>query len=223
MDNYSNGLAFLGGLFFILLIVGIILYVIMALGMYAMASKLRIENPWLAWIPVANIYLMGKIAGDQITLFKKDIPKLGLVLVIGAIAIGIISAIPVIGQLACIAYAVLSFATMYKIYRIFAEKNAVLYLVLSIIINVTAPFLILVASKNEPDLAIFNGAKSSGFSGSSGSGETPVYTRTVIPEPVSSPAPEPVVADAPEPVVETAPEPAMEPTTEPEQAEAPAD
>ncbi|HVI41034.1 MAG TPA: hypothetical protein VM577_10260 [Anaerovoracaceae bacterium] len=164
-------------------IIGIILYVFMALGMQAMATKLKIENPWLAWIPIANVYLMGRIAGDQVKIFNKNIPKLGLVLLIGGICIGILTVVPVINLLACIAYAVIYCVALYKIYRIFAENNAVLYTILSIVIDVTAPFFIYFASKNEPNPAIFNEGKTSGFS------EAPSAAQSVIPEPTPNPVP----------------------------------
>ena len=101
------------------------------------------------------------IAGDQVKIFNKNIPKLGLVLLIGGICIVVLSVIPVINLLVCIAYAVIYCVTLYKIYRIFAENNAVLYTVFSIIVDVTAPFFIYFASKNEPNLEIFNEGKPS--------------------------------------------------------------
>jgi len=155
----SSVFAILGGFIFIIAILGIILYIIMALGMQTMARKLGIENPWIAWIPVVSAYTLGRIAGDKITIFNKVIPKLGLVLLIGGIAIGAISFIPYINVLAGIAYAIVYYVALFKVYRIFAEDSAVLYLVFSIIINVTAPFFIYSASKREPNLAIFNEGK----------------------------------------------------------------
>ena len=179
MNDSSNVFAVLGVFIFVFVIIGIILYVFMALGMQAMATKLKIENPWLAWIPIANVYLMGRIAGDQVKIFNKNIPKLGLVLLIGGICIGVLTVVPVINLLAGIAYAVIYCVTLYKIYRIFAENNAVLYTILSIVIDVTAPFFIYFASKNAPNLAIFNEGETSGFS----------EAQSVIPEPTSDPVP----------------------------------
>lgn len=36
-------------------------YVITALGMYRLAVRYQVANPWLAWIPVASAFLLGKI------------------------------------------------------------------------------------------------------------------------------------------------------------------
>ncbi len=39
-------------------------YVLLALGLYTMAKRRGINKPWLAWIPVANVWLLGCIS-DQ--------------------------------------------------------------------------------------------------------------------------------------------------------------
>lgn len=38
-------------------------YIWMALCLYTIAKKTNTPNEWLAWIPIANIYLMCKVAG----------------------------------------------------------------------------------------------------------------------------------------------------------------
>lgn len=43
-------------------ILGIVLYLYSAYCLYHIAKKTNTENEWLAWIPLANIYLMVKIA-----------------------------------------------------------------------------------------------------------------------------------------------------------------
>jgi hypothetical protein len=162
MDIDSSVFAILGGFIFVIAIIGIILYVIMALGMQTMAKKLGIENPWIAWIPIVSVYTLGKIAGDQITIFNKVISRLGLILVIGGICTAVIGFIPYLNFLVGIAYAIIYYVALYKVYRIFVEDSATLYLVFSIIINVTAPFFIFFASKRKPNLAIFNEGKIGG-------------------------------------------------------------
>jgi hypothetical protein len=39
-------------------------YVLMALGLYTIAKSRNLKNPWLAWVPVANMWLLGCIS-DQ--------------------------------------------------------------------------------------------------------------------------------------------------------------
>ena len=44
-------------------IIDIVIYVWFALCLYIIAKKTGTPNPWLAWIPIANFYLMCKVAG----------------------------------------------------------------------------------------------------------------------------------------------------------------
>jgi membrane protein implicated in regulation of membrane protease activity len=41
----------------------IITYVVAAIALMTIANKLGVENSWLAWIPIANLYLMTQCAG----------------------------------------------------------------------------------------------------------------------------------------------------------------
>ena len=39
-------------------------YVLSALGLYTIASRREIRHPWMAWIPLLNVWLMGSLS-DQ--------------------------------------------------------------------------------------------------------------------------------------------------------------
>ncbi len=59
MDDYGLYSLFFGTYFIMWLAV----YVWFALCLHIIAKKTDTPNPWLAWIPIANIYLMCKVAG----------------------------------------------------------------------------------------------------------------------------------------------------------------
>lgn len=42
---------------------GLAIYVWLALTLYIIANKTGTRNAWLAWIPIANLYLTCKVAG----------------------------------------------------------------------------------------------------------------------------------------------------------------
>jgi hypothetical protein len=46
----------------VMAIVGVICYIYMAICLQMIAKKTNTKDPWLAWIPIANIYLMCVIA-----------------------------------------------------------------------------------------------------------------------------------------------------------------
>lgn len=65
MDNYKWLIpaAAVGSMVVIILViifvsVMIALYVLQAVGLYRMAVQMEYDSPWLAWVPLANIYLM---------------------------------------------------------------------------------------------------------------------------------------------------------------------
>ena len=51
------------GTVFIILAFSALLYVYSSLALMTIAKKTNTQNPWLAWIPIVNIYLMTQIAG----------------------------------------------------------------------------------------------------------------------------------------------------------------
>ena len=45
-------------------LVSVAVYVFTALGLYTLAQRRGLRNPWLAWIPVANVWILGSLS-DQ--------------------------------------------------------------------------------------------------------------------------------------------------------------
>jgi uncharacterized membrane protein YhaH (DUF805 family) len=60
-DPFSDAMA--GGMMVFWVIFGVAIYIWMAICLQKIAEKTNTPNSWLAWIPVANLYLMCKIAG----------------------------------------------------------------------------------------------------------------------------------------------------------------
>ena len=54
--------AFFAGMFLTALLVGLAVYIYMALALMTIAKKTDTPNAWLAWIPLANVYLMVQIS-----------------------------------------------------------------------------------------------------------------------------------------------------------------
>lgn len=73
------GLAVGLGIFMVLIFIAI--YVYYAIALMTIAKKTKTELPWLAWIPIANVYLMTQIAGLNglwtLAIFLPIIPIIG--------------------------------------------------------------------------------------------------------------------------------------------------
>lgn len=59
----APGMAMMGAFFVVWLIVMLAFYVYFALALMFIAKKKNVKNAWLAWIPIANVYLMTQVAG----------------------------------------------------------------------------------------------------------------------------------------------------------------
>lgn len=148
-------------------------YVLHSLGLYTIAQRRGIHNPWLAWIPVGNLWLLGSISDQYQYLVKGKIKTrrrmmlgLGITAVVlcvilmicavmqvvaGNAAVAVLLAFISIFGLWALAIALLVYEYMcyYDLYRSCEKTNGVLYLVLSIVISATLPFLVFACRKKD--------------------------------------------------------------------------
>ncbi len=73
-------------------------YVLMALGLYTVAKRRGIHKAWLAWIPVANVWLLGcvsdqyrQVAKGQVKNRRKLLLTLEIVVVVLAVLVSILA------------------------------------------------------------------------------------------------------------------------------------
>ena len=168
-----------------LLVIGfaILTYVLQSLGMYSIAKRREIRKPWLAWIPVGNMWILGSISDQYQYVAKGKIKNrrktlLGLTIAMYALMIPlymayfamilqgvfsgeaanggyILSYMTVILLLGLALFVIAVVAMVFQyiaLYDLFAScepGNAVLYLVLSILINVTMPFFVFCCRKKD--------------------------------------------------------------------------
>lgn len=196
------------GVLGIVLLVAIAFYVLESLSVYTIAKRRGIKNPGLAWVPIANYWVLGCISDQYKYVAKGQIQnrrKVMLTLAITSAVLSIISTsveyyvpgLAVVLSLAnygvSIAAMVFWYMALYDLFNSCNPKNSVLFLVLSILLGVIRPFFLL-ACRNK-DLGM-------------------------PPRKPAQPAPEAVAAPhwqttPEEPAWESAPEPDWQPT-EPE-------
>lgn len=129
--------------FLILVVYLVVIYIINGIALQRIAEKLNIDNSFLAWIPIGNAYLLGKIAGDELDFFGFNVPSLSIVLPVLSVAVGITSNIPYLGLLVAIITFIVNVMTFNKIAKIFKPEQASMYTVLSVIFPFVSPFLFL--------------------------------------------------------------------------------
>lgn len=134
------------GIFFIL--VGIVFYVLKSIGLVTLAANKGIENAWLGWIPLADLYIAGVIVEDM-ELFGIHVDNLGLwvpVVFVGGIILG---GIPVIGWILDLAVFIFAIFFVYRLFGIYTE-NAVLFTVLSVLLGLFPIFIFVI--RNNPSI-----------------------------------------------------------------------
>ena len=86
-------------------ILGIVTYILSSLGLYTIAKRRGLNHPWLAWIPVANVWLLGSLS-DQYRYVvrgenkskRKVLLTLNIITAVLSVAI-IVSAVVMVGQI----------------------------------------------------------------------------------------------------------------------------
>ena len=133
--------ALLGIFLFVFSFIGIALYVVFALAFYKMTVNAGIENPWLAWIPIAQWYVLAKII-KSLNIGGFQIPNLEFVLPGATLLVMALNRVPVIGSLLSLANFILLLFALNKLYKMYKPDQAVLYTILSIF-GLPIPFIFL--------------------------------------------------------------------------------
>lgn len=147
----------LGGIIsFLFLVIGIVLYVLMAVGLYGLAKTEGIGNEWFAFIPILQLYIIGKIL-KEVKISTYTIPSLELVFPLAPIAVYIVdkvfNIIPAIGGLLSLilnlAYLAFTLIVLFNFYKRYKGEQATLMTVLSII-PFMAPIYIYTLRNSKP-------------------------------------------------------------------------
>lgn len=137
-------------LFIITIFSGLILYILGSLGLMQITDKLGSKGAWMAWLPLFNVYLLGKLA------FNKGI---GWILVILTILSGDmkktvnIDGITYVkthtSSLFSLILAIMTFVVLHKIYKKFSTKANLMTLFTVLSCGILAPIFLFAIRNNE--------------------------------------------------------------------------
>lgn len=159
------------------MVLGIILYVFQSVGLYAIAKRRGINNPWLAWIPVGRDWMLGCVADQYQYVARgqvKNKRKILLGLAIASMILsfvesrtsgqmlseliagnqpsaqaGVSALLGLAGTAVSITALVFHHMALYDLYGSCCPDNKVLFLVLGIIFGFTQPFFIFFNRKKD--------------------------------------------------------------------------
>ncbi|MBR2937435.1 MAG: hypothetical protein IKB80_02940 [Oscillospiraceae bacterium] len=152
---------------FIAVAIPVASYVLHSLGLYTIAKRRGLRHKWLAWLPFGEAWLLGSISDQYQYVAKGKIQyrrRWLLLLYIAAVAIYLgclgtlvssmlfsdyiaaVIAHTMGGRLALIAvliaFGILRYIAYYNLFRSCQPSNALLYLLLSILVPVSMPFIV---------------------------------------------------------------------------------
>ncbi len=165
-----------GMLIFVIVFIGIAflsaiaVYVLQAIALYKMATKLGHQYPWMAWIPYANTYLLFTLPDKKLKVlaFNKEVDRstgfwIWLAITLGGgIIQGIFSVftvIPVIGPIIVslvpiaimVARIFITYSAYKDLYDMFVdESQATPFAIVSIIVPITSVVFLLIAAGKNP-------------------------------------------------------------------------
>lgn len=146
--------------------------ILQGIGLYKMAKNAGIPNPWLAFIPGGNGYILGLLAERALYVHsgqqrQRPLAKLNLwlflgtllslclafFLIIAEVAAGLAVLLLLLAMVASVGYGVAYFYSLYYVYKDYAPGNEVLLLVLSILLSVSV-FIILIIYRNTVPVSV---------------------------------------------------------------------
>ena len=134
-------------LVFILIAIG--LHLLGSYGLYRLALNQGIDNPWLAWIPVTNMYILGMIIG-KMSVFKFKIESPEWVLPMIYLGAMFFSGDKFFGPIAGLVLIIVNAFAINALFKKYKPESATIYTILSLIIVFIAPILIFTIRDNEP-------------------------------------------------------------------------
>ena len=154
-------------------------YILQSAGLYSIAKRRGIHHPWLAWVPVGYMWVFGSISDQYQYVAKGRVKNrrkvlLGLSIAMFAIAIVYFAAsfslildgvfglgatmdaalaiwlmTYLVQSILLIVNVVFMYIALYDIYASCQPENSVLYLILSVFVNITMPFFIFALRKKD--------------------------------------------------------------------------
>lgn len=142
------------------LLVAVVGYIFQSIGLYTIAKRRGIANPWLAWLPWVGYYWIAGSVADQYQYVVNGAVKnkrmILLVLSLASIALYMFAGADEAGAVLSLLQSAVSIATLvfwnwslYELYTSCKPRNNVLFLVLGIIFGFLVPYFIFACRNKE--------------------------------------------------------------------------
>ena len=104
------------------------LYLLFSYGLYKLAQRAGVENNWLAFIPLVQYYIMGKVI-KELKIGSWIVPHLEWVLLLSPIIYGILAQIPVLNAIVGVLYLLFYIIVTYTLFKKYTHHAVVMTIV----------------------------------------------------------------------------------------------
>jgi hypothetical protein len=122
-------------LILILLIIGIISYFLSSIALMRMSQNAGVDEAWLAWIPVGNLYIVGRLI-KSIEFGGKSYDQAEIILpgvCLAGIALGRLA---LVGSVVNMGVSLVTFYGFYSLFKCYAPERTTKYMVMSVLLPV---------------------------------------------------------------------------------------
>ena len=85
-------------------IIHLAVFVFTALALYSMAKNRGIRNPWLAWIPVANVWILGSLSDQYRYVVKGEIKSKRKIMIVLAVVMAVLYWVFLVAAVLCVGH-----------------------------------------------------------------------------------------------------------------------
>ena len=124
-----------GSMLFILIlfVLAIVSYFLSSISLMQMAQRESIDEAWLAWIPVGNLYIIGKLIKSF--KFNGQIFEPAEYILPGFwLASMALSGVSFIGSLATLALSLVTFLSFHSLYKLYAPADVTKYMIMTVLL-----------------------------------------------------------------------------------------
>jgi len=129
--------------------IALVAYILVALALMTMADKQGIENAWLAFLPIANMNIIGKLLG-KLNLFGTIIDQPEMILPLVSVASIALANFGAIGSLVSLISFVISIIAYYQLVEKYKQGSGILYVLLLVVVAPVGAYLLYSIRENTP-------------------------------------------------------------------------
>ncbi|SHK40327.1 hypothetical protein [Desulforamulus aeronauticus] len=104
------------------------LYLLFSYGLYKLAQRANVENSWLAFIPIVQYYILGKVV-KEVKIGSWVVPHLEWVLLLAPVIYGILTGIPFLTTIAGVLYLLFYIIVTYTLFKKYTPHAVVMTIV----------------------------------------------------------------------------------------------